>query len=132
VTTIKKAADEFGGREPVGQVARALEDPKKRNGEIEILHVVRPNNEYEPGYFGAKGKPIESLYIETGEKHAIRRSGFNSMPIPVSRHITGPRDKYGRSPAMKALATVKGLNAYGADDPRRRQPRRGSAAALLR
>jgi hypothetical protein len=110
VTTIKKAADEFGGDILSDKSRAALEDPKKRNGEIEILHVVRPNTEYEPGYLGAKGKPIESLYIETGEKHAIRRSGFNSMPIPVSRHITGPRDKYGRSPAMKVLATVKGAN----------------------
>jgi hypothetical protein len=32
------------------------------------------------------------------------------MPILVSRHITGPRDEYGRSPAMKTLASVKGIN----------------------
>jgi hypothetical protein len=40
----------------------------------------------------------------------ISRKGFHSNPIPVSRHITGPRDEYGRSPAMKTLATVKGVN----------------------
>jgi hypothetical protein len=91
----------------------SLEDAKKRNDEIVILHVVRPNLQYEPGYFGAKGKPVESLYIEVDQKHLIRRSGYRKMPALVSRHITGPRDVYGRSPAMKALATVKGLQSMG-------------------
>jgi hypothetical protein len=88
-----------------------LEDPKKRHDEIQILHVVRPNLQYEPGYLGAKGKPIESVYIEVDEKFVLRRSGYRKMPLMISRHITGPRDFYGRSPAMKALATIKGLNA---------------------
>ena len=109
--TIRNAAAEFG-IENLSDKSRAdFEDQKKRNNEIEILHVIRPNRDFEPGYLGAKGKPIESLYIEIGEKHVIRRSGFRTMPIPVSRHVTGPRDVYGRSPAMKVLATVKGLNA---------------------
>jgi hypothetical protein len=115
--TIKAAVAEFekyGGIELFSdKTRRDFEDPKKRNNEIEILHVIRPNADYEPGFFGPKGKPIESIYIELHEKHVIRRSGFNSMPIPVSRHVTGPRDCYGRSPAMKVLATVKGLQAMG-------------------
>jgi hypothetical protein len=110
-TTILKASREFGAGALSDKSQRLLEDPKARHNEIEILHVVRPNAEYEPGYLGAKGKPVESVYIEVGEKHAIRRKGFRSMPLLVSRHITGPRDRYGRSPAMKALATVRGLNA---------------------
>jgi hypothetical protein len=88
---------------------KKLEDPKARHDEIEILHVVRPNAEYEPGYLGPKGMPIESLYIEVDSKHLIRRSGYYSMPIPVSRASTMPGDPWGRSPAMKVLATVKGL-----------------------
>jgi hypothetical protein len=109
--TLKNAAAEFGLENLSDKSRRDFEDEKKRNREIEILHVVRPNRDYEPGYFGPKGKPVESIYIELGEKHVIRRRGFRSMPIPVSRHVTGPRDCYGRSPAMKVLATVKGLNA---------------------
>jgi hypothetical protein len=109
--TIRNAVAEFGVESLSDRTRRDFEDPKKRNDEIEILHVIRPNKDYEPGYFGPKGKLVESLYIELNEKHVIRRAGFNSMPIPVSRHVTGPRDAYGRSPAMKVLATVKGLNA---------------------
>jgi hypothetical protein len=109
--TIRNAIAEFGVDSLSDKTRRDADDPKKINNEIEILHVIRPNRAYEPGNFGPKGKPIESLYLELGEKHVIRRSGFTSMPIPVSRHVTGPRDCYGRSPAMKALATIKGLNA---------------------
>jgi hypothetical protein len=109
--SIRNCATEFKLENLSPRIQRDFEDPKKRDVEIEILHVIRPNNSYEPGALGASGKPIESLYIEVGEKHLIRQSGFYSMPIPVSRHVTGPRDCYGRSPAMKVLATVKGLQA---------------------
>jgi hypothetical protein len=109
--SIRNAAAEFGIANLSDKSRQAFEDPKKRNDEIEILHVIRPNREFEPGYLGAKGKAIESLYIEVDQKHVIRHAGFRTMPIPVSRHVTGPRDVYGRSPAMKVLATVKGLNA---------------------
>lgn len=109
-TTLKEAAKEHKAENlsPVSQ--RDLADPRKCHREVEILHVVRPNAEYEPGYLSSKGFRVESLYIEVSEKHLISRKGFHSMPIPVSRHITGPRDVYGRSPAMKVLATVKGAN----------------------
>jgi hypothetical protein len=111
MTTLRKAADEFGLENLSDKAQRDFEDPKKRDGEIEILHAVRPNNKYEPGYLGVKGMKVESITIETAEKHVVKHKGFRSMPILVSRHITGPRDVYGRSPAMKALATTKGLNA---------------------
>jgi hypothetical protein len=108
--TLRDVADEHGLENLSEKSQRDFEVPGNRNKEIEILHVVRPNNKYEPGYLGVKGKRVESIYIELGEKHMISRKGFHSNPIPVSRHITGPRDEYGRSPAMKTLATVKGVN----------------------
>jgi hypothetical protein len=112
-TTILNAYREVekGGGQLSDRCMAAVEDPKKRHEEIQILHVVRPNAEYEPGYLGPKGKPIESLYIEVDEKHAIRRSGYYSMPIAVSRADTSPGDPWGRSPAMEVLATTKGVNA---------------------
>jgi hypothetical protein len=111
VCTLRNAVAEFGIESLSDRARMDFEDPKKRNNEIQILHVIRPNRDFEPGHFGPKGKPIESLYLDVAEKFPMRRSGFRKMPIPVSRHVTGPRDVYGRSPAMKVLATVKGLNA---------------------
>lgn len=75
-----------------------------------FLHVVRPNRMQRRGRMDWQGKPIESLYLEIDEKHICRRGGFWTMPIVVSRHVTGPRQKYGRSPAMKVLGSARGLN----------------------
>lgn len=111
--TLRQAAEQFGLESLSDMVQQKFEDPGKRDEKIEILHCVRPNSEYEAGYLGPRGKPIESIYLEPDSKHMIRRSGYYTMPLLVSRHITGPRDEYGRSPAMKVLATAKGLNAMG-------------------
>lgn len=108
-----EAAREFGEQYLSDKSREMLRDPKKRHERIEILHVVRPNDKYEPGFLDTRGKPIESLYIEKDQKWLMRRHGFYTHPIPVSRHVTGPSDVYGRSPAMKALATIKGLQAMG-------------------
>lgn len=109
--TLFQAEEQFGIDNLSDKVRQQFEDPKKRDEKIEILHCVRPNRDYQDGRLDYRGKPFESIYLECDTKHMIRRSGYYTMPILVSRHITGPRDEYGRSPAMKVLATAKGLNA---------------------
>jgi len=109
--SLRQMVDQFGLENLSDKAQAAWEDPKKRADKHEILHMLRPNADFERGRLGPLGKPVESAYIEVDQKHIIRRGGYYSDPLPVSRHITGPRDKYGRSPAMKVLATVKGANA---------------------
>jgi len=109
--TLRQAVQQFGLDNLSDKSSQLYEEPKKRDDKIELLHCVRPNGDYEKERLDYRGKPIESIYVEVDTKHMIRRSGYYTMPILVSRHITGPRDEYGRSPAMKILATAKGLNA---------------------
>lgn len=109
--TLRQAVQQFGLDNLSDKVRQMFETPAKRDEKIEIVHCIRPNEEHEAGRLDYRGKPIESIYVECDTKHMIRRSGYYTMPILVSRHITGPRDEYGRSPAMKILATEKGLNA---------------------
>lgn len=118
--TLRQAKQQFGLNNLSDKVRSNYDDAKKRDDKIVIIQCVRPNGDYVPafGHNGGplarldyRGKPIESIYLEVDTKHMIRRSGYFTMPINVSRHITGPRDEYGRSPAMKILATAKGLNA---------------------
>lgn len=109
--TVRQAADQFGVANLSDKAREKHADPKKRGDKIEIIHCVRPNGDYDKGRLDYRGKPIESIYLEVDAKHLIRRSGYYTQPLIVSRHITGPRDEYGRSPAMKVLATVKGLQA---------------------
>jgi hypothetical protein len=92
----------------------------------------RPNNQYEPGYLGVKGKPVESLYIEVGEKHLISRKGFHSMPDPgfAPHHRAARRIR--PLAGDENAGDGQGHQHNGAHDPRRRQPRRRSAAAPSR
>jgi hypothetical protein len=74
-----------------------------------ILHVVRPNEKLEPDKFDYRGKAFASRYIARDEKWLLRRGGYYSMPMPVSRNSTAPGQKYGTSPMMKVLGTSQTL-----------------------
>lgn len=99
------------GREALTPKMREALENNKRETRFEILHVVCPNGDMQEGAMDRRGMPVDSIHIAIAEKMILRRSGFHSMPISVSRHVTGPGDIYGRSPALKVLPTIKGVNA---------------------
>ncbi|MBG06180.1 MAG: phage head-tail adapter protein [Rhodospirillaceae bacterium] len=74
---------------------------------VEILHVVLPSAEYNDG---EADRPFASLYMELSSRHVLSENGYFEFPYIVSRYVTGPREVYGRSPAMTALADIKMLN----------------------
>lgn len=87
------------------------DNPAKRDEKFEFLHVICPRADYEPGNPGPNGKPIKSLYLGIDEKFILRRGGYRTMPMPVSRNVTSPGSKYGRSPAMKVIGHIRTVNA---------------------
>ena len=106
----RQLAQEFG-RDALTQKMRDALDRNKADEKFEILHVVCPNGDMQPGALDRRGMPVDSIHIAIAEKTILRHAGFHSMPISVSRHVTGPGDIYGRSPAVKVLPTIKGVNA---------------------
>lgn len=108
---VEELAAMFGEDALTPKMQEALADPKKRRTEFEVLHVVAPNTTWDEDKFDFRRFPIGSRYLAIDEKLYVRRKGYNSMPISVSRHTTSPGEKYGRSPAMKMLPTTKGLQA---------------------
>jgi hypothetical protein len=94
------------GKERVSpKVASQVE--KKPDELVNILHVVVPAEDY-----GANSstKLYASIYLELDSSHVLLVSGYFEFPYIVSRYVTGPREIYGRSPAMTALADIKILN----------------------
>lgn len=83
----------------------------KPNAEFEILHVIAPNTSWDQDKFDFRRFPVSSRYLAMDEKIYLRRSGYNSMPIAVSRHATSPGEKYGRSPAIKMMPAARGLQS---------------------
>lgn len=108
--TAEQALGQFGEEALSPKMRQALERDETRRDKFQILHVVRPNAKREADKLDWRGKPVESAYIAVDEKWILKRGGFFTQPIAVSRNVTSPRDKYGRSPAMKVLGTIKGVN----------------------
>jgi hypothetical protein len=93
----------------------ALNTPGKEHTEFEILHVVAPNREWDAERLDWRRFPIASRYLALDEKLYLRRKGFHTMPISVSRHMTSAGEIYGRSPAIKTMPNIQGLNAMKLD-----------------
>lgn len=81
--------------------------------QFEIIHAVYPRDEgsVDPKYKGTpKGYPIGSKYVLKEKKFLLEESGFREFPTAIPRWMKTSGEKYGRSPAMKALPDIKMLN----------------------
>lgn len=97
---------EFKGTLPSSIVTAAEKEPDK---EFEFIHCVRPNDGYRAGRAGPEGMRLLSRYASREAGVTLYEGGYRVMPYSVGRYITGPRETYGRSPAMEALADIKSL-----------------------
>lgn len=105
----RQCLQEFGADALTGKMREAV-TRNKLDEKFEILHIVCPNGDLQPDALDRRSMAIDSITIAIADKVILRRKGYHSMPISVSRHVTGPGDIYGRSPAIKVLPTIKGLN----------------------
>jgi len=82
----------------------------KPDTEVTMLHIVKPNSEYDPHRIDAKGMKYASFYIIRDTKTLVERGGFRCFPYAVARYLTAPGELYGRGPAMNVLPGIKVLN----------------------
>jgi len=78
--------------------------------EFFVVHVVQPNQSYEPGRLDVKGKRFSSHYIMKDQRHLLEEDGYRCMPYSISRYVLAPGEIYGRSPAMNVLPSINVLN----------------------
>lgn len=93
------------------KMRKALLEDNKPQTEFEVFHLVLPNTSYDQEALDWRRQPIASRYLAVDEKIYLRRGGYSTMPVSVSRHTTSPGEKYGRSPAIKMQPTINGVNA---------------------
>jgi hypothetical protein len=109
--TARQARQMFGEENLSPKMSEAYADSGKCDSQkFRVLQVVRPNEDYDVDKLDYRGKAIASRYIAMDEKWLIRRGGYFSMPIPISRNSTAPGQKYGSSPMFKVMGTAAGLN----------------------
>lgn len=107
--TARQAVQRWGKDAVSDRVAKNAED--RPDAVHEFLHAVYPNTERITDRKDYKGMAVASCYVDLMDKKVVHEGGYHAMPYAVSRYLVGPKEVYGRSPAMTALADIKTINA---------------------
>ncbi len=107
--TARHTRQMFGDERLTPLLAKAIGD-RKFEQKFTFLHVIRPRGDRDPSRLDFRRMRYESRYICIEDKATIREGGYNSMPVAFSRYVTGPRERYGRSPAMQVLGSIRTVN----------------------
>jgi len=75
---------------------------RHRNTE-QIIHAIEPRRDRDPRQRDGKSKPIASVHVHKETGAVLLESGFDSIPIAVSRWQTNALSPYGWAPADYAL-----------------------------
>lgn len=110
-TRTARQLEAFFGRDALTPKMVEALDKDKPQTPFELLHVVAPNRDWDKEKLDWRRMPYVSRYLAVSEKFYLTRRGYHTMPLSVGRHMTSPGEKYGRSPAIKMLPAINGLNA---------------------
>jgi hypothetical protein len=124
--TARQALEKYGKKnlpDKILQDADSSTNSKTGNPDRESdwLHCVEPNEDVEYGRADSAGMKYASYYISTEYKKLVEQGGYRTFPWMIGRHVTAPREVYGRSPAMEALPDIKSLNEVRKDYLRQAQ-----------
>lgn len=129
--TVRQVVDMFGERDKSNKIiwdnmslhVKNLFESGHTETWVDIVHVIKPNDDYNPKKLGAKFKKYQSCYYERGtygsggnylvggdEGKYLRESGYDYFPVLCPRWETTGEDVYGTDcPAMTALGDIKQL-----------------------
>ncbi len=106
--TARQAVQRFGADVLTERVLKDAENnPEAMH---EFLHAVFPNEERDERKKNYKGMAYASCYVALQDKRVVSEGGYRCMPYAVGRYVTGPKEVYGRSPAMTVLPEIKMAN----------------------
>lgn len=111
--TVGQLVRQFGEAN-VSQRVKDMHEKKQLDTWIEVVHAITPNDGYQPGKLGPKGKRFASCWFEKDatEEKFLREAGYDESPALAVRWETNGEDVYGSSPAMHALGDARALQLY--------------------
>jgi hypothetical protein len=107
--TVEQIYEKWGNETPP-HIMKMYED-KQYDKSIKILHAIKPRYKRDMNKKNNLNMPYMSKYIDYDNQKLIKESGFEEMPVFVSRFYKRRLETYGRSPAMDALPDVMHINA---------------------
>ncbi|CAB4136238.1 Head-to-tail connector protein, podovirus-type [uncultured Caudovirales phage] len=114
--TPRQASMKFGFDALSPRMKEIIEKESARaNDQFDFLHFIYPREEEyrTKGSILPKDMPIACVYLERETAHVCRVSGYDEMPVMVSRYLewgSNMGNKYGWSPAFAALPEARQLN----------------------
>lgn len=105
--TLRQIEQKWPGQLPEGYQSQLKDKPEN---EVQIIHVVKPNPDFDPKRLDAKGYRFASYYLLREATHLLSQGGYRCLPYSAARYITAPGEIYGRSPAMNVLPNISVLN----------------------
>jgi hypothetical protein len=113
--TATQAVEKFGQDKVSEKIQKAYAaGGAKAMQTFEFLHFIMPRKEKDrtKGSFQQR-MPIACYYVEKDGQHLCKESGYNEMPVFVSRYLewgTGTGGVYGWAPAFSALPEARQVN----------------------
>jgi len=114
--TARQAAQRFGEE----KLSQKMRDKLAAGGaqeqeKVEFLHFIMPRDDADrdKSKIDDMNMPIASVYMEADGCHICRTSGYEEMPVMVTRYLewgSGMGNLYGWSPAFMALPDARQLN----------------------
>mgnify|MGYP003670334102 FL=1 len=108
--TLRACAKKFGKENMSEKRVKDMEkDPYK---EVEVIHVVMPNEGRDYNKSDNQNMVYKSCYIDPDSKQILRESGYNEFSYVCPRFLKASHElAYGRSPSMTVLPDTKMINA---------------------
>lgn len=108
--SVSEIVDEYK-IENVSQPIRDAFNKGRLTEKFAILICIKPREEYDANYKGAKNMPYASCHYEVETKHLLRESGFEEFPLMVVRMRRKSGEDYGRGFGFSVLPLALELNA---------------------
>ena len=106
--TARQAVQKFDKKLLPEKITAAAE--KSPEQMFDFIHAVGPRDDFDTTKKNYLGMPWYSCYIAMDGRTILTEGGYRAMPYAVGRYVTGPKEVYGRSPAMTVLPDIKMLN----------------------
>lgn len=106
--TIRQMVKEYGLKNLSSESQELFRD--KELDKRVVIHIIAPRLKGSQLQFGNKSMPIMSLHFEEKGDHILKESGFDSMPVFVTRLMKAMGEVQGRSFAMAALPDIIQIN----------------------
>lgn len=110
--TVRQVVQQFSVENVSDKVREWYEQPdgKGYDKKIEVIHAIYPREERDRNKRDGKNKAFASVYVEHQNKHTLRESGYDELPVFITRYLKWQQGAYGWSPSWVALPDIRQLN----------------------